>query len=215
MEFMAKHGAELHFIRPDAVHRSSVLQAIPGFQPVSNAHNITARFTAVPQFTTAMELNGYGLRGVYGYGLGVPRPSLLDRLRARWAEVVARIRAKQTMRLLPAPVAVAPVAAPRPLSPGQMAPSSGAGQYGVGPAKENMAKVGAMITAGSVRSGEDAMPPGVARPPLTAGVQIAPGAFDQFAQLAQMVRRGQPAFVGQSAYEAAAQRWVAARRAWF
>lgn len=43
-----KHGAEQHYVRPDGVMRTSVVQAIPGFRPVSNAQAIAQRFTSLP-----------------------------------------------------------------------------------------------------------------------------------------------------------------------
>lgn len=61
---MKKHDAERHFVRPDGVYSTSVLQAIPGFQPVSNAHQIAQRFTAAPYFATFFNPQSDGSRGV-------------------------------------------------------------------------------------------------------------------------------------------------------
>lgn len=52
---MPKHGNELHWIRPDRVYGTGVLTSIPGFNPVQNAQEVAARFTAIwqPRVTDA------------------------------------------------------------------------------------------------------------------------------------------------------------------
>lgn len=50
-----KHGIENHFVRPDRVYATSVLTPVVGYQPVSDAYQVGARFVA----------GGQGLAGVF------------------------------------------------------------------------------------------------------------------------------------------------------
>lgn len=61
-----RHGEELHLIRPDAVMYTGVLTAIPGYQPVMNAQEVAARFTAIwqPRVQDALQSGGFGDRPV-------------------------------------------------------------------------------------------------------------------------------------------------------
>lgn len=205
-----KHGAEFHFVRPDGVYRTSVLQAIPGYQPVSNAQGVAARFTAAPYFATTLS----GLRGPFGEGL-----TWWDQIKIRWAAFVERMRAARAQAMLKKVAATSTVPGPNPAGPptavAALPPAQGDGQYGVGPANEAMAKVGAAITAGLVRSGDDALPPAVAQSQWAAGTRIAPSYTDMVQHMAAMAERGQPPFIGQRAYQSAYNRFRAQRTWWW
>lgn len=67
-----RHGEELHLIRPDGVYYTGVLTAIPGFQPVVNAQEVAARFTAIWQPRVQDALQG---------GLGERPVGLMERFR--------------------------------------------------------------------------------------------------------------------------------------
>ncbi len=56
-----RHGEEMHLIRPDGVYITSVLTAIPGYQPIMNAQDVAARFTAIWQPRVQDALSGPGL----------------------------------------------------------------------------------------------------------------------------------------------------------
>jgi hypothetical protein len=202
---MKKHGAEMHFVRPDFVHRTSVLQAIPGYQPVSNAYEIAQRFTAAPYFATALNGSFYG---------NLP---FWEKMRIHWAAMKAKWQAKRVPAMTAAVAATAPPvmpAAPPSAVPAGL-PSAGQTQYGVGPANAAMANVGMRITAGLVQTGDDAMPPSVAVPQNDAAQQIAPQTAADVRQLAMMVQEGVPGYVGQSAYQAALDRWNRQRSMWW
>jgi len=250
---MRKHGAERHFVRPDAVHRSSILQAIPGYQPVSNAHQVAARFTAAPYFATfhqpamSAPVSGLGeaglgrrhrrvhlLRGVNGLGyyLGddgtvvatTTKPaSPMDNIMSLWTKLKIRWQAFKTQLTVPhAAAAVRAVAAASPsqqLPPGptpvDQIPPGGQGGYGVGPASQNMAIVGARITAGMVQSGDDVALPAVAMPEYTAGMQIRPDVTGQPGQLSQELLVGEPPYVSDAANAAAMARFIGLRTMWW
>lgn len=204
---MAKHGAEMHFVRPDGVYRTSVLQAIPGYQPVSNAYEVSTRFTAAPYFATT---------------LAGPSP-FWEKVKMRWAMMKAQWQANRvpgmTMQVAAMAQPTVQAAPQSPITAGllpNVGPSSPESvKYGIGPANEMMANVGMRITAGLVQTGDDALPPQVAVPQLTAAQTIAPEAAMNVRQLARMVQNGVPGFVGQSAYQAAMERWNKQRSFWW
>lgn len=63
-----KHGIELHYVRPDRVYATSVWTPIVGYQPVSDAMQVAARFVAD--------------RGLAGPGLG-GLPGLIQKMKWR------------------------------------------------------------------------------------------------------------------------------------
>jgi len=202
--FMQKHGAELHFVRPDAVYSTSVLQPIPGYQPVSNAYEVATRFTAPQQF--GADLNGLGQAD----GL-----TWWQKLRFRFAAAAHRRRAENMHRFLARLSHVAP-AAPQTPAPPVFLPLSpigpGHGGHGTKPALENMARVATQITAGIVRSGEDALPPGVAVAPQTRmAADVAPDYSAVPAMLASLIQAGIPFDIAEKAVAAAVESWQAAR----
>ena len=202
---MAKHGAEMHFVRPDFVYRTSVLQAIPGYQPVSNAQEIAARFTSAPYFATTLS------------GLGQTMP-VWERIKLRWQAWRERTQAKRIAKQV---AALAPTTARPPgqsyadaLPPATYPADQRQQQYSNRPG-ENMANVGLQITAGIVQTGDDIMPPGVARTEFTAAGQIDPRTAAIPGQMASMMQSTVPPMVGDAAYKAAMARWNGLRQMWW
>lgn len=73
MATVIRHGAGSHYMRPDGVMRSSILQPMMGYQPDADVQAVAMAFTQGPQLATIM--NG-GLSGFRG-------PSLFQRIKAR------------------------------------------------------------------------------------------------------------------------------------
>lgn len=218
---MKKHGAEMHFVRPDFVHRTSVLQAIPGYQPVSNAQAVAARFTAAPYFATFMnpQANGLGAHAAYAYLPGLRgNEDIVTKVKVWWANVKAKWMAKRVPAMAANISSMQNVpAAPQAFNPGLpnvRSDNPEAYRYGAGPT-EQMAQVGLKITQGLVQTGEDALPPSIAVPENDAAGQLAPDAAARFIQITRMVENNVPGFVGRSAYEASVNRWNGLRSWWW
>jgi hypothetical protein len=196
-----KHGAELHFVRPDGVYRTSVLQAIPGYQPVSNAMEVAARFTAAPYFATALS------------GLGADALPWWQQLKIRIQAWAAQRQAKRVQSMLMRLAALAPPGSMQPSTPGVAAlpPAQGTGGYGQGPT-EQMANVGMQITAGIVKSGDDINQPSVVAPELPTAQGIAPNVANVPADLAAMIHGLVPNQVSSAAITSAMNRWYKLRQ---
>lgn len=193
-----KHGAEMHFVRPDGVYRTSVLQAIPGYQPVSNAMEVAARFTAAPYFATA---------------LSGPGGSWWENMKIRVQAWVASRQATKIQAMLARLSAMAPPGSMQPSTPNVAAlpPAKGGGAYGVGPS-DPMATVGMQITAGIVKSGDDINPPGVMAPELPTAQGLAPNVANVPADMAAMVHGLVPGQVSSAAITAAMNRFYRLRQ---
>lgn len=203
---MPRHGAEMHFVRPDAVYRTSVLQAIPGYQPVSNAHQVAARFTAAPYFATTLQ------------GLNEALP-LWDRIRFRVRAWMDRMQAKQAIRQSAAVAAMAqPVRAPASQAIAALPPigpnSPQATNYGASP-KETMMNAAYQITAQAASAGNSVAPPSVAEPEFDAAGRISPKYFAMPGRLAAMSQAGVPSFVADQAYRASMNKWNGVRQWWW
>jgi hypothetical protein len=206
---MKKHGAEAHFVRPDGVYRTSVLQAIPGYQPVSNAYNVAARFTTGPYF--AMQLNG----------LSDAQLTPMQKIRLRWEAWKARMHARRVGALTARVAASTNMPTKPPGMDVAAIPTAAANapiavDYGAAPARENMAKVGAQITAGLIQNGEQALPaPPMAQTEFERANLIDPNMAAVPGQMAAMMQAGVPVFVGDQAYQAAMARWQGMRNWWW
>lgn len=55
---MTRHGGSIHFVRPDQIVRTSVLQPIVGYQPQNDVMMVTQEFTSGP--ASGMQLSGLG-----------------------------------------------------------------------------------------------------------------------------------------------------------
>ena len=54
MTQVIRHGGESHFVRPDGVFRTSVLQPIVGYQPDADVQMVTQAFTQGPPYGTVL-----------------------------------------------------------------------------------------------------------------------------------------------------------------
>lgn len=77
---MARHGAFQHYIRPDAVYRTGVIQPAAYYNPVEDAQAVAAEFVAAP-----------GLAGLHAT---VHRGHLGGPLASRWAAFKARVKTR-------------------------------------------------------------------------------------------------------------------------
>lgn len=189
---ISQHGAESHFVRPDGVTRTSVLQAIPGYQPVQNAQGVALRFTQPHYFSTA-------LSGALG---GVP---LWQRVRLKVQAAFARSRAAAVMRRAGMVNGLGQAygyghgqSTDVPYEASIALPSTrGPGNYGVLQANEQMAHVAMRITAGL---GPTSIMPDVAESKYAAAMRVAPDVTAQPNALALMVTRYAPNQVAQAGY---------------
>lgn len=78
MALITRHGGGSHYVRPDAVYRTSVLQSIVGYQPQADVQAVAAAFTLGP--TGAMTVTG--LSGLRGAG---PIATWWANVKAKWA----------------------------------------------------------------------------------------------------------------------------------
>lgn len=183
-----KHGAEAHFVRPDRVGYTSVLQAIPGFRPVQNAQQIAWEFTAAPFYAT----------GPYQFaGLGnAQKLTLGDRIRMFFFK----------RKLVKQQKAVAAVAA--------LTPAQGAGAPVTGKTDEQAAATkdaaALAITQGVVASGGDLMPQGVVQPQYVAGARLYwnNSVATPFAKASAIAPQVTPPFVGRVASQSAWRNFV-------
>jgi hypothetical protein len=182
---MARHGGEVHFVRPDRVYKTSVLSPIVGYNPGVDVQAVAQAFTSrgynVP--TAGMSL-----------GLAAPPLNVFQRLKVRIQAAGAERRARRMMKKL-AKLGVQP------------APVSGL--HGPEPARQGMALVAARISAGHYP-----MPTG-ARTKLQAAGQIMPVAVNTPAMMAQQAVAGSPTYVAQRATAYGFNNWADKRRNWF
>lgn len=178
-----KHGAEAHFVRPDRVGYTSVLQAIPGYQPVQNAQEVAWRFVGAPFYSTGP--------GTFAGAFGAPKMSLRDRLRMFFF----KFKVRQQQRAI---AKVAALPAPQPNVPA-VAEST--------PAQANVTRDAAAlaITAGIVQSGSQLVPAGVVRPEVVAGSRISysTAVGEPFGFSSLITSQVQNPYIGQLAAESA------------
>lgn len=77
---MARHGAFQHYIRPDAVYRTGVIQPAAFYNPVEDAQAVAAEFVAAP-----------GLAGLHATA---HRGHLGGPIASRWAAFKARVKTR-------------------------------------------------------------------------------------------------------------------------
>jgi hypothetical protein len=114
-----RHGSGSHYMRPDRVYRTSVLQSMVGYRPGYDVQQVAHEFTVGPQ--TGMTLSG--LRGL----------GALDKLRIWWHGVKARARGGVPAGFLPPGRAQQiPTSASEPVlhAPGASVPPSRGGWAG-------------------------------------------------------------------------------------
>lgn len=192
---MDKHGIEQHFVRPDRVYATSVWTPIVGYQPVSDAMQVAARFVSGPglagpgflqrwRWRRQAARNGFmGLGGALGFVGGV-----LDWVRNLVAGLRARLQAFKIERDLrkgakdgttvvsldtsPRPTAAAQIVnAVRGLLPMPSATTPGAAAVAV---QNQMTVAAAAPTV----------------PKTAAAMAVGPGAFDMSTHLSNLWRQG-------------------------
>ncbi|MGH7176617.1 MAG: hypothetical protein ACREJC_04490 [Tepidisphaeraceae bacterium] len=89
MQTIERHGGSSHFVRPDGVYRTSVLQPSIGYDPGADVQAVAASFTQYP----ANLQTPNGLSGLFGADL-----RLADKIRMRIAVWRAKRRAKRTLQ---------------------------------------------------------------------------------------------------------------------
>lgn len=98
MQTITRHGGGSHWVRPDRIYRTGVLQSSMGYDPGADVQDVMASFTAYP-----MDLQAPGLSGL---GFGATNLPFLTRLRLRYeawkARRAARIQA-QGRGMIPMP----------------------------------------------------------------------------------------------------------------
>lgn len=161
---MAKHGAEDHFLRPDGVYITSVLQPTVGYDPVGDAQAVGARFVAPMGLAgpkaTAWRARRRGLRG-----------PVVDGLRARWQMFKARIKANLQSHQFLLTTGTAPSSAP--VITVNTSPSAAADPSAVGgPAGQTPAGAAAAVYAAAPGdpASQGAMTTSVAMAPQETGV---------------------------------------------
>lgn len=201
---ITQHGAEAHFVRPDGVMRSSIIRAIPGFQPVENAQGVALRFTQPHYFATT--LSGAGLGGI----------PLWQRVRLAIQSAIARKQAVAVMRRAAAVNGLGGYGFRGSDVPYEIAtalPSvSGPGRYGFINANEQMAHIAMRITAGIA---PDGLVPGVAQTQMQAAAAVAPNYAAEPARLASMVDNYVTGDVANAAYARAMNFFNRIRMWWF
>lgn len=120
-----QHGTESHLVRPDRVYATSVWTAIPGYQPVSAAMQVAARFV---QGQPGLGSPFRRRRGLRGAGLGFSFGGIFNWLRDLIAGLAARLTAwKIQKQLATSPTASGSVVSvdtsPRPTKAAQIVDS--------------------------------------------------------------------------------------------
>lgn len=85
-----RHGGSLHYVRPDRIVRTGVLQPIVGYQPQNDVMMVTSEFTSGP--SSGMQLAGFG--APIGQG---PIATWFKMLGARIKQTLNASRANQMM----------------------------------------------------------------------------------------------------------------------
>jgi hypothetical protein len=95
MQTITRHGGGSHWVRPDRVYRTGVIQSAMGYDPGADVQDVAASFVAYPMDLQAPDSGLSGLRGLGAFG--VSSMPLLQRLRLRYEAWKARRRARQMM----------------------------------------------------------------------------------------------------------------------
>jgi len=179
---MAKHGPEAHYLRPDSVYITSVLQPTVGggFNPVQDTAAIAARFVAPTGLAGPVgqiHLLGRSRRRIRFLGAedGAPQPSLRQRWINFWGRVRANMAANKLVREMralpegarvvtvdtsprgPAPSATA-LAVQSGWAPAPQSPASAAAAAGLQPRPGDPPNAGPVVTAVGLAPGQAAWP---------------------------------------------------------
>jgi hypothetical protein len=105
MQVVERHGGSNHYVRPDGVYRTSVLQPIQGYQPNQDVQAVAASFTERPM---SIPLSGLG-----GFLGAAPTVGLLQRAKSWIQSRMASKGAGQFVALTTGPM-TGPGSAQRP-----------------------------------------------------------------------------------------------------
>lgn len=211
LALVTQHGAESHFVRPDGVTRSSILQAIPGFNPVANAQGVALRFTQPHYFAMTVPDAGGGVSGLGGLAFaGIP---LWQRVRLKIQSAIARSRATAVMRRAAMNGLGGFGNSDVPYEAITSLPNAfGPGSYGLAPANEQMAMVAMRISAGLP---PQEIMPDVAQSKYQAAGAIAPNYAQIPSQMAAMVQNYAPPLVASAAYQRGIDFFTRLRTWWY
>jgi hypothetical protein len=102
MTTVMRHGADSHYLRPDAVYRTSVIQPLIGYSPQQDVMNVAAEFTQGPYAFQQGTGLGLARRGspirLMGPGYHGPIADWWTRVKAKWAMLKAQYQAQKAMR---------------------------------------------------------------------------------------------------------------------
>jgi hypothetical protein len=179
---MARHGQEMHFVRPDRVYATGVLSPIVGYQPAEDAQQVAARFVGGGQ--------GLGLAGpraevrLMGGSFRPLRGARFDSILSWFRNLVANFRVRMQVARLRREMKVLPPASgqtpsgkneldtsPRPGVPPQ--PGSIPVQSGWSPSPQSPAGIATTLNP---------VPEVPTMPSISASMQLAPQATSLPAQ---------------------------------
>jgi hypothetical protein len=92
MQVTTRHGGGSHFVRPDRVYRTSVLESTMGYDPGQDVQNVAAAFTAYPMDLQTPAPTGNGMSGLAGLGaaFGANNMGFMQRMKLRYDAWKAR-----------------------------------------------------------------------------------------------------------------------------
>lgn len=219
---MAKHGPEMHYIRPDGVYITSVLQPTvgAGFNPVPDTMAIAARFVAPTGLAGPMgqiailgrQARRSPTRAFMPFQRAFRKPKGLGSpIGDRWRMFVARVRANfqanrfvQDMRFMPAgPGVVTMDTSPRPINTD---PTALAVQSGWAPSPQSPASASNYMPAQGDPGNNDA---------TVLALNLAPSEAGKPIQLWQRIMQsGLPPIVAARAEDDIITRWFKAKASW-
>lgn len=126
MTTMIRHGGGSHFMRPDGVFRTSVLQPMAGYSPGADVQSVAMAFTAP-----------FGPNGLNGFGNSGGIAAWWSGVKAKWAAKRAAVAARLGFAGLGGPPGpayqtaqqIAPQIASQMSMLAQLAPSRGGGPF--------------------------------------------------------------------------------------
>ena len=108
MTTVMRHGGDSHYMRPDGVYKTAVLQPLVGYSPQQDVMNVAQEFTQGPYSFQqgGMGLGGlgrrapvallgpytYGMHGPYSYGYSGPVANAWGKMKLWWQSVRAKWR---------------------------------------------------------------------------------------------------------------------------
>jgi hypothetical protein len=90
MQTITRHGGGSHYVRPDRIYRTGVIQSAMGYDPGQDVQDVAASFVAYPMDLQAPANGDGGMSGLRGFGFGASNLSLLQRMKLRYDAWKAR-----------------------------------------------------------------------------------------------------------------------------